>query len=81
MRIDRHLDPSPIDIRQRINQIVEIDPRRHHAAIETVISRRYAEKDNLLPRHMNQLTQQVRKDLRQPWSTGKHELPRFDFLT
>src|SRR5689334_13252309 len=81
MRIDRDLEPSPIEIRQRINQIVEIDPRRHHAAIEPVIPRRDTKKDNLLPRYMNQLTQQVGKDLRQPWTTGKHELPRFDFLT
>src|SRR5690349_10793888 len=75
MRIDRELEPTPFDIGHRINKIVEIDPRRHHARIETVVSRRHTEKDHFLPRYMNQLTKQIRKQLRQPWSTRKYKLP------
>src|ERR1041385_6308241 len=54
MRIDRELEPTPVEIRHCIDQVVEIDPRRHHAAIETVISRRHTKKDYFLPCYMDQ---------------------------
>ncbi len=68
------LNPRPSTFGNCINQIVEVDPRRHRAATETVISRRHTKKDHFLPRYVNQLTQQFRKQFRQPWTTRKHKL-------
>src|SRR5215207_2049438 len=63
VRVDRDLETATIKVRQRINEIVEIDPRRHDPAIKTVVAGRDTKKDYLLSRHMDQLTEQVGKQL------------------
>src|SRR5215213_4836683 len=72
MSIDSELEPSTLDIRQRIDQIVEINPARHDADAETIVARRNSEEDNLLPRDVNPTAQQLRKKFRQPWTRRKH---------
>src|ERR1051325_2297430 len=72
MSIDSELETTSFDIRERIDEVVEINPARHHSHIETIDARRNAKEDNLLTRDVNAFGQQFGKELRQPWTTGKH---------
>src|SRR5690349_19216185 len=72
MCINRQLEPASIEVRQPVNQIVEIDPCGARLWRETLVPGWYAEKEDLLSRHVNQLAQQLRKEFRQPWTTGEH---------
>src|SRR6185369_15314142 len=74
MRIKSHLEAAALQVRHRVNKVVEVDPRRHRAFIETRISRRHAKKDYFLARDVNQFAQQIGKDFRQPWTTCKYEV-------
>src|SRR5689334_3173138 len=80
MRVNRELETTTFDIRQRINEIVEIDPARHHSDAEAIVPRRNAEKNLFLPRDVNSLAQQLRKQFRQPWTTRKHVVLGDDFF-
>src|ERR1051326_2542421 len=80
MSVDCDLETTTLDIRQRINQIVEINPARHHSDVETIVSGRNAEKDLFLPRDVNPFTQQFRKQFWQPWATRKHANVGNDFF-
>src|SRR6185369_15742075 len=73
MCINRELETASVQIRQSVNEIVEVNPGRQHALIETLISGRNAKKENFLPRDVNQLPKQFRKQLWQPWPAGKYE--------
>src|SRR5512132_4359108 len=46
--VDSHLQTTSIKIRHSVNEIVEVEPRRQSAAAEHSVSRRNAEKENLL---------------------------------
>src|SRR5688572_19727758 len=73
MLVDRDFESAAIEIRNGINQIVEIDPRRHQWWSKTFITRRNAEKKHLLSRHVNQFAKQIGKQFRQPWTTCIHQ--------
>src|SRR5215213_32113 len=81
MSIDRDLEAATVQIGQRINQIVKIDPRRQPVRLETIVSRRNAEEEDLLATHVNQFAEQVGKEFREPWTTGKHEVVRSDLFS
>src|ERR1041384_3446293 len=73
MRINRELETASVQIRQTIDEIVEVDPGGQHTLIKTLVSRGNAKEENLLPRYMNQSPQQFGKQFWQPWATGKYE--------
>src|SRR5215211_3331416 len=78
MRVNRDLETAAVNIRESVNKVVEVHPRGQARRSEQIVSGRYADEENLLPRNVNAVRKQVREQLRQPWTTREDKLFRPD---
>src|SRR5438552_6012976 len=75
MAIKSNFHAPVINVRKHVwaLRMAVVQPCRHVTNAKTVITGRYTEEENLLPRGMDALCKQFGKQFRQPRSAGKNE--------
>src|SRR5688572_26307634 len=78
MLVDRDLETAVVEIRQCVNEVVEIHPRGQAVRFEEIVTGWDADEENFLTRDVNTFAEQVREEFWQPWTTREDELSRPD---
>src|ERR1700682_457347 len=69
MTIDGHFDASVFEIGKAVSFVFEAEPNRQSRSAQLLATTAWIEVENFLPRGINFLPQQFRKELRQPRPT------------